>query len=249
MQIMGFTRIPIAVQPHCFDSPGKVPQRIPDGSSQTIIKESFEAVPGAANNGWVSYLPNGQNGFQAGATGFTSAVGYTGKGGTQWHITGYCLEQDLAGVIKSNAYDGNYSVELDCDNGSGGAGNSSISTLAYLAAGTYELRYAYAARVDYPGYDPAYLCGSAASDLNWANSSVTSWSGSMATAYRTNQINVYLDLNVNNTPPMHTTLVGNEQLAGSNLIDMCLYGQNWVQRSVQINVTTPGYYWLTAAGW
>jgi Flp pilus assembly protein TadG len=247
MQILGFTQIPISVQTHCFDSAGSVIQRVPDGNSQIMIKESFEAVPGAPNTAYVTYLPNGQNGTGTSATGYTSAVGYTGTGGTQWHITGYCLEQDLAGQIKSTAYDGNYSVELDCDNGSHGAGNSSISTLVYLAAGAYELRYSYASRVDYPSYDPAYLCGSAASDLNWANSSTTSWSGSMATAYRTNQINVYLDLNVNDAPPMHTTLVGNEQLAGGNLIDMCLYGQSWIQRSVQINVTAPGYYWLSFA--
>jgi hypothetical protein len=46
---------------------------------------------------------------------------------------------------------------------------------------------------------------------------------------------------------VHTTLDGNQQLAGSNLIDMCLYGQSWIQRSVQINVTTPGNYWLSFA--
>ena len=92
------------------------------------------------------------------------------------------------------------------------------------------------------------MCGSSATDLNWANSSTTSWSGSLANAYRTNQINAYLDLNPsNNQPPQHATLDGTQQLAGSNLIDMCLYSPDWVQRSVAINVTTAGYYWLSFA--
>jgi Flp pilus assembly protein TadG len=245
MEIAGFTAIPIAVQMSCYKNPGSILQRTPDPSSQVLIKESFEATTGTVNH-YTTYLPNGQVGTQTTATGYTSAVGYTGAGGTQWHITGYCLEQDKAGQIKSTVYDGNYSVELDCDNGSHSAGNSAISTLTYLAAGTYELRYSYASRIDYPDYDPVYLCGSAASDLSWANDTNSS-GGLTPNEWRTNQINVYLDLNTNNAPPMHTTLDGTEQLAGSNLIDMCLYGPSWIQRSISISVTTPGYYWLSFA--
>jgi len=246
MQIAGFTAIPLQVQAHCYDTPGSVAQRVADSNSQIVMQESFEAG-GVAGQG-IFYKPNGSAGTQTTATGYNSAAGYTGSNGTQWHIEGYCLEQDGKGVIKSAVFDGSYSVELDCDNGSGTKGNSSISTLFYLPGGAYELRYAYASRVDYPSYDPAYLCGSSATDLNWANSSTTSWTGSMANAYRTNQVNVYLDLNpASNQPPQHTTLDGAEQLAGSNLIDMCLYSMDWVQRSVTINVTTAGYYWLSFA--
>jgi len=250
MELWNIYSIPISVQVNCKNT---LPPPPTGTNPQTLINESFEAVHGAANNGWTTYLPNGQQGTQSTPTGWTSAIGYTGAGGTKWHITGYCIEQDIAGQIKSNAYDGRYTVELDCDNGINSAGNSSISTSINLAAGSYELRYAYASRVDYPSYDPAYLCGSAASDLNWANSNSTSWTGSMATVSRTNQINVYLDPDVNGAPPMHNTLYGTPQgtpqsLAGSNLIDMCLYGQSWIQRSVTINVTTPGTYWLSFAG-
>jgi Flp pilus assembly protein TadG len=246
MQIAGFTTIPLQVQAHCYDTPGSVAQRVADSNSQIVMQESFEAG-GVAGQG-IMYKPNGSMGTQTTATGYSSSVGYTGSNGTQWHIEGYCLEQDGKGVIKSSVFDGSYSVELDCDNGSGTKGNSSISTLVYLPGGAYELRYAYASRVDYPSYDPVYLCGSSATDLNWANSSTTSWTGSMANAYRTNQVNVYLDLNPSsNQPPQHTTLDGAEQLAGSNLIDMCLYSMDWVQRSVTINVTTAGYYWLSFA--
>jgi Flp pilus assembly protein TadG len=250
MQIAGFSTIPLQVQVHCYDTPSSVLQRVPDGNSQIVMQETFAATPNGPVSGWASYLPNGSSGTQSNATGYTSAVGYTGASGVQWHIEGYCLEQDQAGTIKTTTIASNYSVELDCDNGSttNDKGNSSISTLTYLPAGSYELRYNYASRVNYPSYEPTYLCGSSASDLDWANSSTTSWSGSMASAYRTNQINVYLDLNpANNQPPQHTTLDGTEQLAGSNLIDMCLYGQSWIQRSVSINVTTAGYYWLSFA--
>jgi Flp pilus assembly protein TadG len=249
MQIAGYTAIPLQVQVHCYDTPNSIQQRVPDSNSDLLIKESFEAGP-PSSSGYYLTLPNGSSGTQSAPTGYTGTVGYTGAGGTKWHIEGYCIEQDSNGIIKSTVYDGNYSVELDCDDGnsSNNKGNSSISTLVYVPAGTYELRYAYSSRVDYPSYDPTYLCGSSASDLNWANSTRTSWSGSMATASRTNQINVYFDLNPsNNQPPQHTTLDGTQQLAGSNLIDMCLYAPNWIQRSVTINATTAGYYWLSFA--
>src|SRR5204863_2357744 len=110
-------------------------------------------------------------------------------------------------------------------------------------------RYAYASRVPYPDYEPAYLCGSSASDLSWANNTNNTNNSSYPTAnaLRTNQINVYFDLNTTNTPPTHTTIDGTQQLSGSNLIDMCVYGQDCVQRSVAINVSTAGYYWLSFA--
>ncbi|MGA2290145.1 TadE/TadG family type IV pilus assembly protein [Bradyrhizobium sp.] len=251
MQIAGFTAVPIQAQAHCYDTPSSVQQRVPDSNSQDVIQESFET--NTTGKAVTYYSPTGSAVGWPGPvisapTGYNAAVGYTGAGGTQWHVEGYCLEQDIVGKNEATVFDGNYSVELDCDNGSGTKGNSSISTLVYAPAGTYELRYAYASRIGYPSYDPTYLCGSSATDLNWANSSSTSASGSMATAYRTNQINVYFDLNpASNQPPQHTTLDGTEQLAGSNLIDMCLYGQSWIQRSVTINVTTAGYYWLSFA--
>jgi len=245
MEILGYTQIPIAVQTHCYDAASAVIQRVIDSNSQYLIKESFEAVPTPFNH-YTNYLPNGNNGTQSSPTGYSSAVGYTGAGGTQWHISGYGLEQDKAGTNTSTVFDGGYSVELDADNGSHSAGNSAISTLVYMPSGSYELRYAYTGRVDYPDYDPAYVCGSAASDLSWANDTNSSGWG-VTNALRTNQINVYLDLNTGSAPPTHTTIDGTETLAGSNLIDMCVYSPTWVQRSVLISVTTPGYYWLSFA--
>ncbi len=75
---------------------------------------------------------------------------YAGSHGRPWYLIGYCLETDLVGQILSSVPEGVRSAELDCDNGSQSAGNSSISTSVYLAAGSYELRYNYAGRIDYP---------------------------------------------------------------------------------------------------
>jgi Flp pilus assembly protein TadG len=176
----------------------------------------------------------------------TATTGYVGSGGLQWVIMGYCLEIDTVGQILGTVPQGSHSAELDCDNGSGNAGNSSISTKMYLATGNYELRYNYAARIDYPNYDPVNLCGSQASDLSWANDTNASDPGA-SNVLRTNQINVYLDANVNGTPTTHKTMDGTQSLGGTNLIDMCVYSSGWIERSVRIKVTTAGNYWLSFA--
>jgi Flp pilus assembly protein TadG len=243
MQIVHIATIPISATSTCNPT---------TGTQSTVVSEGFEATTpsGCSNVCW--YLPNGTtSGYTV--TGsfpqtntFTSTVAYTGSTGAQWYIMGYCLEVDLVGAILGTVPQGTHSAELDCDNGHGTAGNSSISTEAYLAAGDYELRYNYAARIDYPDYDPVYLCGSSASDLSWANDT-NATAGTKTNVLRTNQINVYLDKDSNSQPPTHTTIDGTQTLAGSNLIDMCVYSGGWIQRSVRIKVTTSGNYWLSFA--
>ncbi len=244
MQIAQVTTIPITATSHCYDSPSSVPQRTPDSTATPyVVQESFEA-----GGSGVRYInPNGTvgNGNPT-PSAFTNTVNYTGSKGTQWYTTGFCLEQDLTTSIKPVAFDGNFSVELDCENGTNSKGNSSISTKVYLSAGSYELRFGYASRVFYLDYGSAYICGSTASDVSWANS-LTSYQGPVTNALRDSQMNVYLDLNTTGSPPTHTTIDGTQTLAGSNLIDVCVYGQNWLERSVAINVTTAGYYWLSFA--
>ena len=139
-----------------------------------------------------------------------------------------------------------YRAELNCDNGSGTAGDSSISNKQYLNVGEYELRYNYRARVDYPDYDPEYICGSAASDVAWATDTNVSY-GSVSNNAKNNQIDVFLDPDNNNSAPTHLINDGTMSLAGSNLINSCVYSQDWIQRSVRIYVTTAGYYWLSFA--
>ena len=247
MQIAGVTQMPISASVHCYDTLSSVPPIVPNGNSTTIVQEGFENS-GCTGTCWIYYPPTGT----PGTTRSTSlsipptTVGYTGKSGVGWIIMGFCLEVDAAGLIESSDPEGTHSAELDCDNGSGSAGNSSISTQVYLPAGNYELRWNYASRVDYPDYDPVYLCGSSASDLSWANDANAS-DGGASNVLRTNQINVYLDLNSTGSPPTHTTMDGNQTLGGSNLIDMCVYSPNWIERSVRIDATTAGWYWLSFA--
>jgi|GEM_PF-1815221 len=245
MKIINVAQMPVGATSHCYNNIASIPQHVASSGSAFLLQEGFENGSTTMPTDYI--LPTGVNGSQSSPNNsFTSTVGYTGVTGTQWYIMGYCLEIDLVGQILSTVPQGTHSAELDCENGSHSAGNSSISAKTYLAAGNYELRYNTASRVDYPSYDPVYLCGSAASDLSWANDTNSSgWS--VTNALRTNQINVYFDLNSNGTPPTHTTIDGSQTLGGSNLIDMCVYSNSWIERSVRIKVTTAGYYWLSFA--
>jgi Flp pilus assembly protein TadG len=251
MKIINVNQMQIGATSHCYDNVNSLQQRVAYSGSANILTEGFENMPCGstkvcwtlANGTSITYTKTGNIPLN---NSFTSTVAYTGATGTQWYIMGYCLEVDTVNQITSTVPQGSHEAELDCDNGQGTAGNSSISTKVYLAAGNYELRYSFTSRIDYPNYDPVYLCGSAASDLSWANDTNSSgWS--ISNALRTNQINVYLDLNNNGTPPTHTTMVSSQTLAGSNLIDMCVHSNGWIQRSVRIDVTTAGYYWLSFA--
>jgi hypothetical protein len=244
MQIANITQMPVSATVHCYDSPSSIPQV---NTSSSIVSEGFENV---TCNGPTCYiLPDGSSTSwpqPRSPVTFTANVGYTGTTGTQWYISGYCLEIDRVGQIKSSTPQGTHEAELDCDNGSNSAGNSAISTKVYLAAGDYELRWDYASRIEYPDYDPTYICGTTASDVSWANDTNAVGGGNSGNSFRNNQINVYLDAISGSSPPTHTTFFG-ETLAGSNLIDVCVYGMTWLERSVRIVVTTPQYYWLTFA--
>jgi Flp pilus assembly protein TadG len=246
-QIVHVTTIPISATAHCYDTPSAVPQIVPNGNSTLLVQEGFENTA-ICPSGYCFVNASGGIGTVATPTSSASTTtSYTGATGGVWHTTGYCLEIDHVGVIKSTVAEGSFSAELDCDNGSGTAGNSSISTEIYLPAGSYELRYNYVSRVDYPHYDPTYLCGTTAGDLTWANDTYSPTDPVTQAALRTNQINVYLDKDTTGSPPLHTTMLGSQQLAGSNLIDMCVYSQNWVERSIRINISTAGNYWLSFA--
>jgi len=251
--IVHVSTIPITASSHCYDSPSNIQQTVPNGNSTIIAQEGFEAVHGPCDHTCWN-LPGGTTiNYCRGCSiplvqTQPANTSYVGDHGLNWIVLGYCLEQDLAGQSVSTAAQGDWEVELDCDNGSATAGNSSISTSIYLPAGAYELRYNYQSREDYIDYTPTYICGTTANDLNWANSTQLTSSANVHNALRTNQINVYLDANTDGTIPLHTTMDGTEKLGGSNLIDMCVYAQNyWIQRSVRINITSAGNYWLSFA--
>jgi len=244
MQIIQVSSIPVSATSNCFTTIAQVSP----SSSPYLVQEGFETH---VSTHYTYYLPNRTTQGYGGPTisqtsTFNANNIYIGSSGAKWVIMGYCVETDGVGQINTTAPEGSYTAELDCDNGSNSAGNSSISTRVYLNVGKFELRYFYRSRIAYDYYTPAYICGSQASDLSWANNSNSS-GGPTTTAIRDNQINVYLDADNNNSAPTHTTIDGTQTLAGSNLIDMCVYSWNWIERSVRINVTTAGYYWLSFA--
>ncbi|WP_158815147.1 TadE/TadG family type IV pilus assembly protein [Methylocapsa sp. S129] len=252
MQIAQITQMPVSASVHCYDTPSSVTASATSGSY--LVQETF-GTSGCTGACWWYYpapgsttnTGNGKTLTTPNSTP-TSTIGYTGTTGTQWVVMGYCVEIDTVGILWPTVPVGTHSAELDCENGSGTAGNSSISTEQYLPAGNYEVRWFYNSRVNYPDYNPAYICGSAASDLSWANDTNSS-GGPVPGALRDNQINVYLDLNTTGVPPTHKTIDGTQSLGGSNLVDMCVYtaNQNWIERSIRIDITTAGWYWLSFA--
>ena len=249
MQIVSVSTIPVSVTAKCFTTIAQVNS----STSPYVMQEGFETHAVSANLDW--YLPDGtvypySNGVHTfpKVTTFNAANTYTGSDGATWVIMGYCVEADLARVGGNNTTtpQGSYSAELDCDNGSGTAGDSSISNKQYLNVGEYELRYFFRGRVDYPDYDPEYICGTQSSDMSWATDNNVNY-GSLSNNVKNNQIDVFLDPDNNNSAPTHLINDGTMSLAGSNLIDSCVYANNWIQRSVRIYVTSAGYYWLSFA--
>lgn len=116
------------------------------------------------------------------------------------------------------------------------ASNSRLAKRVLLQKGVYELRYWYFGRIRYDAYTPAWICGTEAETLVWANEA------SGASAPQTNGLSVFMDAAIKeyvNTPPPPSD--------GSR-IDACVdSGFNWIQRSVKINVGAPGAFWLTFA--
>ncbi len=260
MNMIGISSVPVSTSLLCFNALTGVPQPVADAATTLLVNESFE---NSMNQHTAFYLPNGtSSGYETGTAipkvnAVPTTAGYVGPYGNEWLIMGYCLEIDTAGQTVNTAATGTHSAELDCDNGSHTAGNSSISTKFYLHTGPYELRWDYAGRIPNTYYQTSYVCGTTAGDTSWAND--TSYTANSTTyGARTNQINVYLDQNTTGSPPVHTTLDGTQQLAGSNLIDECVYSypppagsttypNGWIERSVPITVTTAGFYWLSLA--
>ena len=200
-------------------------------TSPLILQEGFE-TPCAT---FCYTKPDGTSGYSTTSVSTVpTSPSYTGATGAQWYTLGYCLETDTVGAISSSVPEGTHSAELDCENGSNNAGNSSISSKVSLKSGVYELRYNYRERIPNVLYTPAYVCGSQINpDINWVSNN-------------TNQINVYLD-QATSTFPTHTTLDGTQTLGGTNLIDTCVNSLNWIERSIVITVTTTGSYWLSFA--
>ena len=165
MQIAGLTTMPLRASLRCFDNPDDVTENTPDPGGTFLIDEGFES--NANNTPYIFFPPTGTAGttISSPKQTFPSSSNYTGDYGNKWFIMGYCLETDKAGQIRSVVPEGGRSAELDCDNGSGNKGNSSISTKVYMEAGNYELRYNYTLRTTYTEYTYSVICGSTAADI------------------------------------------------------------------------------------
>jgi hypothetical protein len=129
----------------------------------------------------------------------------------------------------------------------GSGTDGSIAKKVYMPAGAYELRYWYESAVIYPEYQPAYICDPRVDKINWATShkfrewsSSTIVSGSPFSA----GVSVYLhpvkdDPQLAVAPPPNGAFI--------NRIDMCVYSGRWIERSIRLEVTNSGYFWLAFA--
>ena len=148
-----------------------------------------------------------------------------------------------------------------------------LSKKVYLPAGNYELRYWYKSTIAYPDYEPVFICGSVESEMHWVTSSTTrvleadprsaSVSGGVRLA-QSARAGVYLtpvlgNPQADNNAPVATAfprppdLPYNDKTSPFNLradnsrnrIDICVYSSTWIQRSIPLNITASGYFWLS----
>ena len=139
-----------------------------------------------------------------------------------------------------------------------------ISKKVYLPAGQYELRYWYKSTVVYPEYEPVYICGTVEAEMDWVTSNLvraptpSSWVQGNALPQtrkdspQTSRAGVYLDPVAIN-PQLATAAPAANSFAippltpnpVNNRIDICAYSSRWIQRSIPLTVTNPGYFWLS----
>jgi hypothetical protein len=114
--------------------------------------------------------------------------------------------------------------------------NSRLAKRVLLQQGVYELRYWYFGRARYDTYTPAWICGTDAQTLVWANAVSNSF------APQTNRISVFMDAAIQSyekSPPPPSD---------ESRIDTCIdSGFRWIERNVRIDVLAAGPFWLTFA--
>ncbi len=143
-----------------------------------------------------------------------------------------------------------------------------LSKKVYLQAGDYELRYWYRSTLIYPDYEPAYVCGSVESEMNWAISGRTRLFGNTKAQMTANTIStaqttragVYLQPILTNpqlatdaptinqfiAPPALSDKITTKRADNSaNRLDICAYSGRWIERSIPLKVTASGYFWLS----
>ncbi len=133
--------------------------------------------------------------------------------------------------------------------GVGGGYNNSIAKKVYMPAGFYELRYWYKSAVIYPAYDPAFICDSPGPDnVDWAMSDkYTEYTGSAVRTGSPQSARLAVFLHpVKQDPRLATAPPPTAQF--TNRIDTCAYAGRWIQRSIGLQITDSGYFWLAFVG-
>ena len=130
MQIAQIFSVPVSATMPCYSSTNNTPPT-PNGNNPFLVKESFESAQCTAC--YYTFQPNGTTNQPTNNPTSSISSSPTYQGVTNaWYVIGYCLETDALGVINSTVPDGNMSAELDCENGTHTAGNSSISTEVFF---------------------------------------------------------------------------------------------------------------------
>jgi Flp pilus assembly protein TadG len=157
-----------------------------------------------------------------------------------WTTTNEGVE--ISSGYKGGAPQGSYVGELVSDY------NVAMTRKVTLAAGTYELRYWYQSGPwslvwqfeTEVGRMP--ICSNSASQVAWT-SSVEDGDWNRVGVYLSADSANWLATNVN-----ATTKPTNQNWRPSDLVDVCIHADGWIERSVTINVSIAGDYWLTFAG-
>ncbi len=117
---------------------------------------------------------------------------------------------------------GNFFAELDSHCYVAGCqSNSALSRILRLTPGDYEIRYWYISRVrnTNPTWSGVVACGAGA-----ALEPYRAWNG------ETNRIDVYVERE------------GNYNFSAANIVDSCVYADEWIERRVSVRVTNAGNY-------
>jgi hypothetical protein len=196
-------------------------QKPPNG--EVLFVESFEQAHTLARNAWTVLGQNGNMPSGAVWNGWQ-----TGNAGIE--ING--MPQLSGGTIRF----GNFFAELDSHCFvSGCNANSSMSRVKFLQPGTYQVSYFYTARIR--NSDPSWkgIVACAAKDSDPAVAPYRAWN------QETNRIEVFVE---------KAETAESKPFAPENMLDVCVYADDWTQRVINFQVAQAGEYKITwrAAG-
>ena len=189
-------------------------------TGQTLFVESFEQAHNVAPNSWTVL---GSNGNQ------TSGASWNG-----WQTRNAGIEingqpQLSGGTIRF----GNFFAELDSHcYVSGCNSNSAMSRTLTLQPGNYQIGYWYISRIKNSSASWRGVVACSAKDTDAAVAPYRAWE------QETNRIEVFVERR------------GDYTFAATNMVDVCVYSDQWIQRRVNFQVQTADEYRISwrAAG-